>query len=250
MKRKRITKAIACSLCGVMALTTPIQSMASGSSVKITYSTDGIDYSDYSPSDTALPSGYAVENASATAVQNGTLTIPDEANGKPVYALNRRFMANSGAETVAIGKNVRAFNSDAFLEALSVKGYQVNAENRILKVEMGENPVLYRYDGTVLMDYPSAAEKADFKVPDATAVIYSMDNAKFGALDLNQVNLVAYDSFAGTYADTLTIRANLKTRVSNTPVRFSGHGASRKAVHRSRVRSRRKWLLLKDKEWK
>ena len=224
MKRKRITKAIACSLCGVMALTTPIQSMASGSSVKITYSTDGIDYSDYSPSDTALPSGYAVENASATAVQNGTLTIPDEANGKPVYALNRRFMANSGAETVAIGKNVRAFNSDAFLEALSVKGYQVNAENRILKVEMGENPVLYRYDGTVLMDYPSAAEKADFKVPDATAVIYSMDNAKFGALDLNQVNLVAYDSFAGTYADTLTIRANLKTRVSNTPVRFSGHG--------------------------
>ena len=224
MKRKRITKAIACSLCGVMALTTPIQSMASGSSVKITYSTDGIDYSDYSPSDTALPSGYAVENASATAVQNGTLTIPDEANGKPVYVLNRRFMANSGAETVAIGKNVRDFNSDAFLEALSVKGYQVNAENRILKVEMGENPVLYRYDGTVLMDYPSAAEKADFKVPDATAVIYSMDNAKFGALDLNQVNFVAYDSFAGTYADTLTIRANLKTRVSNTPVRFSGHG--------------------------
>lgn len=51
-----------------------------------------------------------------------------------------------------------------------------------------------------------------------------MDNAKFGTLDLNQVNLVAYDSFAGTYADTFTIRANLKTRVSNTPVRFSGHG--------------------------
>lgn len=159
-------------------------------------------------------------------------------------------MANSGAETVAIGKNVRAFNSDAFLEALSVKGYQVNAENRILKVEMGENPVLYRYDGTVLMDYPSAAEKADFKVPDATAVIYSMDNAKFGALDLNQVNLVAYDSFAGTYADTLTIRANLKTRVSNTPVRFSGHGASRKAFIVRELGAGRKWLLLKDKEWK
>ena len=224
MKRKRITKAIACSLCGVMALTTPIQSMASGASAKIVHSADGIDYSDYSPSDTTLPSGYAVENASAAAVQNGTLTIPAEANGKPVYALNRRFMANSGAETIAIGKNVRAFNSDAFLEALSVKGYQVNTENRILKVETGENPVLYRYDGTVLMDYPSAAEKADFKVPDTTAVIYSMDNAKFGTLDLNQVNLVAYDSFAGTYADTFTIRANLKTRVSNTPTRFSGHG--------------------------
>lgn len=91
MKRKRITKAIACSLCGVMALTTPIQSMASGSSVKITYSTDGIDYSDYSPSDTALPSGYAVENASATAVQNGTLTIPDEANGQTGLRLEPPF---------------------------------------------------------------------------------------------------------------------------------------------------------------
>ena len=224
MKRKRITKAIACSLCGVMALTTPIQSMASGASVKITHSADGIDYSDYSPGDTTLPSGYAVENASAAAVQSGTLTIPDEANGKPVYALNRRFMANSGAETVTIGKNIRAFNSDAFLEALSVKGYQVNAENRILKVETGENPVLYRYDGTVLMDYPSAAEKADFKVPDATAVIYSMDNAKFGSLDLNQVNLVAYDSFAGTYVDTLTLRDNLKTKNGSKNVHFSGHG--------------------------
>ena len=70
MKRKRITKAIACSLCGVMALTTPIQSMASGASVKITHSADGIDYSDYSPSDTTLPSGYAVENASAASFQS------------------------------------------------------------------------------------------------------------------------------------------------------------------------------------
>ena len=222
MRRKRITKAIACSLCGVMALTTPIQTMASGSSVKIAYSADGIDYSDYTPKD--MPSGYAVENASAAAVQGGTLTIQDEVNGKPVYALNRRFMANSGAETVAIGKNVRAFNSDAFLEASSIKGYQVNAENRILKVETGENPVLYRYDGVALMDYPSAAEKTDFKVPDSTAIIYSMDNAKFSTLDLNNVNLVAYDSFAGTYVDTLTLRGDLKTKDGNSYVNFSGHG--------------------------
>ena len=224
MKRKRITKAIACSLCGVMALTTPIQSLASGTSANITYSEDGIDYSNYSPSDTSLPSGYAVENASAAAVKSGTLTIPDEANSKPVYALNRRFMANSDAETVVIEKNVRALNTDAFLEALSVKGYQVNADNNRFKVETGENPVLYRSDGTILLDYPSAAAKTDFTVPDKAAIVYSMDNARFGTLDLNQVNLAAYDAFAGTYADTLTLRDNLKTRDGSSTVRFSGHG--------------------------
>lgn len=225
MKRKRITKAIACSLCGVMALTTPIQSMASGASVKITHSADGIDYSDYSPSDTTLPSGYAVENASAAAVQSGTLTIPDEANGKPVYALNRRFMANSGAETVAIGKNnIRSLNTDAFFEALSVRGYQVTAENTGFKVETEGVPVLYNATGTILVDYPSAAEKIDFAVSDTTTTIYSMDNASFGALDLKQVNTAAYDAFAGTYVDTITLRDNLKTKDGKNFVHFSGHG--------------------------
>ena len=225
MKRKRITKAIACSLCGVMALTTPIQSLASGSSANITYSEDGIDYSNYSPSDTSLPSGYAVENASAAAVKSGTLTIPAEVNGKPVYVLNRRFMANSGAETVAIEKNnIRAVNTDAFFEALSVKKYQVNAENTGFKVEAGDIPVLYNTSGTTLVDYPSAVAKTDFAVADTTAIIYSMDNAKFGSLDLKQVNMASYDAFAGTYVDTLTLRDNLKTRDGNSLVHFSGHG--------------------------
>lgn len=221
MERKRITKAIACSLCGVMALTTPIQSLASGAGATVSYQEGGMSFSDYNSKD---KTGYALEKVGAESVKNGTVTIPDEVNGKPVYALGRRFLAGTGAVNVTLGKNIIGMDSDAFFEANDIAGYQVADGGRAFKTGVDGDPALYLSNGTFLIDYPSAAAKADFKIADGTTNVYSMDNTEFGALDLNLVNLVEYDTFAGTYADTLTIRANLKTRVNNTPTRFSGHG--------------------------
>lgn len=221
MERKRITKAIACSLCGVMALTTPIQSLASGAGATVSYQEGGMSFSDYNNKD---KTGYTLEKVGAESVKNGTVTIPDEVNGKPVYALGRRFLAGTGAVNVTLGKNIIGMDSDAFFEANDIAGYQIADGGRAFKTGVDGDPALYLSNGTFLIDYPSATAKADFKIADGTTNVYSMDNAEFGALDLNLVNLVEYDTFAGTYADTLTIRANLKTRVSNTPTRFSGHG--------------------------
>lgn len=221
MERKRITKAIACSLCGVMALTTPIQSLASGAGATVSYQEGGMSFSDYNSKD---KTGYTLENAGAESVKNGTVTIPDEVNGKPVYTLGRRFLAGTGVTNVILGKNIIGMDSDAFFEANDIASYQIADGGRAFKTGIDGDPALYLSNGTFLIDYPSATAKADFKVADSTTNVYSMDNAEFGTLDLNLVNLVEYDTFAGTYADTLTIRANLKTRVSNTPVRFSGHG--------------------------
>lgn len=221
MERKRITKAIACSLCGVMALTTPIQSLASGAGATVSYQEGGMSFSDYNSKD---KTGYTLEKVGAESVKNGTVTIPDEVNGKPVYALGRRFLAGTGAVNVTLGKNIIGMDSDAFFEANDIAGYQIADGGRAFKTGVDGDPALYLSNGTFLIDYPSATAKADFKIADGTTNVYSMDNAEFGALDLNLVNLVEYDTFAGTYADTLTIRANLKTRVSNTPTRFSGHG--------------------------
>ena len=221
MERKRITKAIACSLCGVMALTTPIQSLASGAGATVSYQEGGMSFSDYNSKD---KTGYTLENAGAESVKNGTVTIPDEVNGKPVYALGRRFLAGTGATNVILGKNIIGMDSDAFFEANDIASYQIADGGRAFKTGIDGDPALYLSNGTFLIDYPAATAKTDYKVADGTTNVYSMDNAEFGTLDLNLVNLVEYDTFAGTYADTLTIRANLKTRVSNTPVRFSGHG--------------------------
>ena len=221
MERKRITKAIACSLCGVMALTTPIQSLASGAGATVSYQEGGMSFSDYNSKD---KTGYTLENAGAESVKNGTVTIPDEVNGKPVYTLGRRFLAGTGVTNVILGKNIIGMDSDAFFEANDIASYQIADGGRAFKTGIDGDPALYLSNGTFLIDYPSATAKADFKVADSTTNVYSMDNAEFGTLDLNLVNLVEYDTFAGTYADTFTIRANLKTRVSNTPVRFSGHG--------------------------
>lgn len=221
MERKRITKAIACSLCGVMALTTPIQSLASGAGATVSYQEGGMSFSDYNNKD---KTGYTLEKVGAEIVKNGTVTIPDEVNGKPVYALGRRFLAGTGAVSVTLGKNIIGMDSDAFFEANDIAGYQIADGGRAFKTGVDGDPALYLSNGTFLIDYPSATAKADFKIADGTTNVYSMDNAEFGALDLNLVNLVEYDTFAGTYADTLTIRANLKTRVNNTPTRFSGHG--------------------------
>lgn len=217
MERKRITKAIACSLCGVMALTTPIQSLASGSSAAISYQEGGMEFSDYSET------AYALEKVNPSGVVNGTVTLPETVNGKTVSALGRRFLAESGAKNIALGKAVRSLNTDAFFEAKDLTGYTVT-DGSIFKSGASGDPALYVYTGTVLFDYPSATPKTDFKVADGATNVYSMDNAEFGTLDLNTVSVAAYDAFAGTYAEQVILQDNLKTKDGNRNVDFSGHG--------------------------
>lgn len=217
MRRKR-AKFIAGLLCCVLAATTPLQSIATPGIAK---TESGISYATYDDVDGYEDmEGYRVVKADASAVQDGTLTIPDSVDGKEVIGLDERFMAESGATKVVIGQNVKDLNLDAFFEAKNLK--TVEAHSNIFATDDDDDPAVYVKKYSIMFDYPSAASTgADYRVNDATAMIYSMDNASFNRLDLNKVDTLAKHTLTGTTVNELVLANNTQTTVDGEPAESS-----------------------------
>lgn len=97
------------------------------------------------------------------------------------------------------------FDDDAFLEALGVEDYTIGGSSHYALEGAGIRL------SNFLVDYPSAAAKTNFTLSGSVDTVLSMDNAKFGTLDLSNATEIAYNALCGTYADTLTVGASAQT---------------------------------------
>ena len=212
MKKKR-AKVLAGSLCGILAMTSPIQSIAT---TTISHVENGISYADYANSG---HEGYSVVRADPSALSGDLLVIPESVNGKDVVHLGSNFLSESGAGRAEVGKNIIAANADAFFEAKDL--VEITSNSRAFTVS-DDDPALYTYQHSILLDYPSAASNGgDYTVHEGTKVIYSMDNARFGKLDLMGADTLAKHVLAGTTADELVIADNVQTTTGSGSMRLS-----------------------------
>ncbi len=211
--RKKRAKLVAGSLCGILAMTSPIQSIAT---TAISHVADGISYTDYAGSGRE---GYSVAKADASALSGDTLVIPESVNGKDVIHLGSNFLSGSGARQVDVGKNIIGMNADAFFEAKDLE--KITSSSRAFAVS-DNDPALYTYQHSLLLDYPSAASNGgDYAVHEATKAVYSMDNAAFGKLDLVNADTLAKHALAGTTVDELAVADNMRTTTGSGSVRLT-----------------------------
>ncbi len=212
MKKKR-AKIVAGSLCGILVMTSPIQSIAT---TVISQVENGISYADYASSG---HEGYSVVKADASALSGDSLVIPESVNGKDVIHLSSNFLSRSGARKVEIGKNIIGMNADAFFEAEDLE--EITSNSRAFTVSV-DDPALYTYQHSFLLDYPSAASNGEsYTVHEGTKVIYSMDNAAFGSLNLMKADTLAKHALAGTTASELVMADNVRTTTGNGNTRLS-----------------------------
>jgi len=212
MKKKR-AKIVAGSLCGILVMTSPIQSVAT---TVISQVENGISYADYASSG---HEGYSVVKADASAFSGDSLVIPESVNGKDVIHLSSNFLSGSGARKVEIGKNIIGMNADAFFEAEDLEEITSNSKAFTVSVD---DPALYTYQHSFLLDYPSAASNGEsYTVHEGTKVIYSMDNAAFGSLNLMKADTLAKHALAGTTASELVMADNVRTTTGSGNTRLS-----------------------------
>lgn len=211
--KKKGAKIVAGSLCGIFALISPMQSIAT---TAISQVENGISYTDYAGSG---HEGYSVVETDASALTGDTLVIPESVNGKDVIHLGSNFLSKSGARKVEIGKNIIGLSADAFFEARQLE--EITSNSRAFAVS-DDDPALYTYQHAFLLDYPSAASDGnDYTVHEATRAIYSMDNADFGRLDLGKADTLTKHALMGTKASELAMADNMQTTMGSSSVRLS-----------------------------
>lgn len=212
MKKKR-ARLFAGSLCGILAVTSPIQSIATTTVSRVE---NGVSYADYASSGRE---GYSVVEADASALSGDTLVIPESVDGKDVIHLGSNFLSGSGARRVELGAKIAGMNADAFFEAKDLE--EIVSNSRAFTVSE-DDPALYTYQHSFLLDYPSAASNGDaYTVHEGTKVIYSMDNASFGRLDLMKADTLAKHALSGTTASELVIADNARTTTGSGSTRLS-----------------------------
>ena len=203
MVRKR-TKIMAVALCCILAATSPLHSIAA---TKPAFEENGIKYGNYGEGGS---NGYSVLGVDDSALVDGTLTIPDMADGKSVIYLQERFIANSDATKVVLGQNIKGLDYDAFFEAKNLSEISVTSKN-VFVVSDGD-PSLYTKNHNYLCDYPSAASNGgDYTVNEATSTIFSMDNTNFNTLNLNKTNTMARLVLSGSTVNELILSDNVRT---------------------------------------
>lgn len=212
MKKKR-ARLFAGSLCGILAVTSPIQSIATTTVSRVE---NGVSYADYASSGRE---GYSVVEADASALSGDTLVIPESVDGKDVIHLGSNFLSGSGARRVELGAKIAGMNADAFFEAKDLE--EIVSNSRAFTVSE-DDPALYTYQHSFLLDYPSAASNGDaYTVHEGTKVIYSMDNASFGRLDLMKADTLAKHALSGTTVSELVIADNARTTTGSGSTRLS-----------------------------
>lgn len=209
--KKKFAKAIAYTMCGILALSSPIQTLATES---ITHVEAGFSYGDYKNEALGVD-GYGIVKADTTALSDGsgTLIIPDYVNGKKVLYLYENFMSKTGADKVEIGAEIIGMD-DAFFEAKELR--EITSRNARFTTST-DDPALYNAaTHNYLLDYPSAAsDGGNYEVNEATKVIYSMDNASFDTLNLRNTDTMGKRVLCGTEANKIIMADNIRTSSSN-----------------------------------
>ena len=197
--RKKISKATSCLLAGALCVTS---ALATGGPAHA------------SPTNGFITEkrgeGLAVTGITDEAVQDGTVTIPDEIGGTPVTFLGKNedtstFLGSLPVSNLILGKNVSGATGYAFYGANHLESIKLHPENNNwLKADdnilMSENP-----GRPILIKYCPAIQKQDYTVPESLTEIWNMDHADFGTLDLNNVTKMLKMSLAGTEIETLKI---------------------------------------------
>ena len=209
--KKKFAKAIAYTMCGILALSSPIQTLATES---ITHVEAGFSYGDYKNEALGVD-GYGIVKADTTALSDGsgTLIIPDYVNGKKVLYLYENFMSKTGADKVEIGAEIIGMD-DAFFEAKELR--EITSRNARFTTST-DDPALYNAaTHNYLLDYPSAAsDGGNYEVNEATKVIYSMDNASFDTLNLRNTDTMGKRVLCGTEVNKIIMADNIRTSSSN-----------------------------------
>lgn len=100
--------------------------------------------------------------------------------------LDSNFLSGFGARRVELGPKIADMNADAFFEAKDLEN--IVSHSNAFTVS-NDAPALYTYQHSFLLDSPSAAsDGGPYTVHEGAKVIYSMDNASFGKLDLMHVS--------------------------------------------------------------
>lgn len=154
--------------------------------------------------------GLRITGITEQAVQNGTVTIPDEIDGKPVTTLGSKknsltFLGGYPVTKLVLGKNVQSMTGYALYGANDLESIEIVEGNRSwLAVDdnilMNENP-----DASMLIKYFPAVPKQNYTVPDGFKTVWNMDHAMFDTLDLNDTTSMLKMSLAGTEIETLKL---------------------------------------------
>lgn len=112
------------------------------------------------------------------------VVVPDEVNGVPVTTLKDFAVSNSdNLERIVIGKNVNSIEGWALKNNQRLLEFVVHPENASFRAVDG---VLYSYDLTELVAYPSGREETSFTVPEGVKII--RDKAFYKCRKLTNVN--------------------------------------------------------------
>lgn len=198
--RKNISKAVSKVLAGVLCA-----SSICSNSLPAFGATNGFQVEKVS-------SGYAITGIDASAITNGTVTIPAAIDGTNVTQLgissqSYTFLGRQPVSKLVIGKNVKGATAYAFFGARELEEVEIDPENRALHFDAAER-ILYGSSGGngILIKYLSPTAETDYTVPESMTRIFNMDHAAFGVLDLSNVTRIEKLTFAGAEIDTLKVR--------------------------------------------
>ncbi|MGN0177919.1 MAG: InlB B-repeat-containing protein [Monoglobaceae bacterium] len=113
-----------------------------------------------------------------------SIKIPDSIGGYPVTSIANGAFNGCEIESVLVSAGVANIGQSTFNGALNLKSIEVNEDNAAYCSDAG---ILYNFDKTVLIRYPSASESAAFAVPDTVETVE--ENAFNGAVALETVDI-------------------------------------------------------------
>ena len=196
---KKISKVMSCLLTGALCVTS-------------VFASGGFAYASETHGfiTEAVNNGLRITGITEQAVQNGTVTVPDEIDGKPVTRLGSAedtstFLGRYPVTKLVLGKNVSSMTGYALYGANDLESIEIAKGNQSwLAVDdnilMNENP-----DDSMLIKYCPAVPQQDYTVPDGFKTVWNMDHAMFDTLDLNDTTSMLKMSLAGTEIETLKL---------------------------------------------